>query len=186
MALEWHEYLSPIGSALEPPSLITSPAVRALFAYWDRIRAERIAPSWSDIEPGEISSLLPYLVVAEILHRPFDIRYRLVGTAVVEAFGYDFMGKTLRSLERDSGEPSWSSWLPVYRQFVERRGPCFGRYQIPVSATRFQVIDAAALPLSDDGSRISRFIELVDWKSEPGVGLRTSHRTAPNFTVLPT
>jgi hypothetical protein len=39
---------------------------------------------------------------------------------------------------------------------------------------------------SDDGSRISRFIELVDWKNEPGVGLRTSHRTALNFTVLPT
>jgi hypothetical protein len=175
---------SSIGSTLEPPSQITSPAVCTLFAYWDRIRAGRIAPSWSDIEPGEIRSLLPYLVVAEILDRPFDIRFRLVGTAVVETFGHDFMGKTLRSLERDSGEP-WTSWFPFYRQFVERRGPCFGQYKIPVSTSRFQVVDAAVLPLSDDGTTINRFIELVDWKIEPGVGPRTSHRTALNFRVLP-
>jgi hypothetical protein len=174
-------FFAPLGSGLEPPSQIRSPAVRSLFAYWDRIRAGRIAPSWSEIEPGEIKSLLPYLIVAEILDSPFDIRYRLIGMAVVEAFGFDFMGKTLSSLERDSGAPSW---FPVYRQFLARRGPCFGQYKIPLGVSQFDLVDAAAFPLSDDGNTINRFIELVDWPFLSGFGPAAWHRTPQNFTVI--
>src|SRR4051794_38130132 len=93
------------------------------FCLLERIRAGRMAPSWSEVEPGDIKSLLPYLMVPEVLVHPFDVRYRIVGTAVVEAFRYDFTWKTLRSLERGSDT---TLWLGVCRDFVERRGPCFG------------------------------------------------------------
>ena len=60
------------------------------------MRAGRVAPQWSDVQPGDIKSLLPYIMVVDVLKQPFDVRYRIVGTSVVEAFGYDFTRETLR------------------------------------------------------------------------------------------
>jgi hypothetical protein len=62
-----------------PPAGITSRLVLDFFAYWERIRARRTAPSWADVNPAAIKHLLPYLLVGEVQHEPFDLRYRLVG-----------------------------------------------------------------------------------------------------------
>jgi hypothetical protein len=167
---------------LEPPPQIRSPRVRGLFAYWNRIRAGRMAPSWSEVEPGEIKSLLPYLMVAEVLVQPFDVRYRIVGTAVAEVFGCDFTWKTLRSLKCGSGT---SSWLGIYREIVERRGPCFGQYRIMAGLLDVRIVDTGAFPLSSDGVSIDRFIELEDWQAVGGFKPGAIEPEASNFTMFP-
>src|SRR3954451_21997573 len=85
--------------SLEPPTQIKSPRVRGRFAYWNRIRGGRMAPSWPEVEPAEVKPLLPSIMVLQVLVHLFDVRYRIVGTAVVEAFGYNFTWKTLCSLK---------------------------------------------------------------------------------------
>src|SRR5437667_12011235 len=75
-----------------PPSEIVSPLVREMFAYWQRKRADLLAPRPRDIEPGEIKRLLPLICIADVMREPFDLRFRLVGTGVVEACGHDFTG----------------------------------------------------------------------------------------------
>src|SRR6266404_1694844 len=130
---------------MESPPQIRSPLVISLFAYWNRIRAGRIAPLWSDVQPGDIKSLLPYIMVVEVLELPFDVRYRIVGTAVVEAFGYDFTWETLRLPKHDL---ETAAWLGVYREFVERQGPCFAQYKVSMSPKDALVVDVGVFPLS--------------------------------------
>ena len=58
-----------------------------LYAYWDAKRGARSMPARADLEPAEIPVLLPYLMIVGKDGDQF--RYRLVGTAVVKAVGYD-------------------------------------------------------------------------------------------------
>ena len=165
-----------------PPAEIQSPLVRALFAYWDRIRVGRFAPKWSDVQPGDIKSLLPYLIVGQVRTNPFDFQYRIVGTAVVEAFGFDFTWETLRSPLPGSDAPSW---LGLYRQFVERRTPSFGQYRMPLSLTEMQRVDVGIFPLSSDGVSVDRLIELEDWWADGSLKPHATSPTALAFTMLP-
>jgi hypothetical protein len=82
--------------SLGAPPEVTSPLVLSLFAYWDQIRAGRLAPNWSEIDPGAIKPCLPYLLVLEVFGEPLDLRIQLAGTGIVESYGYDPTGMTVR------------------------------------------------------------------------------------------
>ena len=150
-------------SRMPIPSQIRSPLVSSLFAYWDGIRAGRMAPRWSEIEPGDIKPLLPHVMVMEILGAPFDVLYRIVGTAVVEAYGYDFTWETILTPEPDADTPMW---LEIFRRYMDRKGPCFGQYRIALDGKDTIVVDAGVLPLSSDGTTVDRFIGLEDWAAK--------------------
>jgi len=66
---------------------ISSPVIRAIHDYWSSKRHGSALPRWSDIDPTEIPSLLPNLIVAAIEQGPFRVFYRLVGTQIVEFRG---------------------------------------------------------------------------------------------------
>ena len=144
----------------EPPLQIVSEGLHQLFAYWDRLRAGRIAPAWSEIDPAEIKGLLPHIIVTEFLNDPFDVRFRLVGTTIVDAYGEDFMGKNLRSLEPTGGV---ELWLDLYASLVRERLPVYGRYSLSSDYVQTQYADAGIFPLSADGEKVDKAIELEDW-----------------------
>jgi hypothetical protein len=151
---------------LEPPAQITSPVVRALAAYWTRIRGDRFAPSWREIDPAAIKACLPYLIVAEVSGEPFDLRYRLTGSEIVLSYGYDPTGKTLRSFDHASTN---ATWLALYGRLIEERRPVFGQYVPKVRQSEAFLVDSVTLPLSRDGSSVDRIIEAEDWSMAPGV-----------------
>ena len=75
-------------------------ATRALFDYWDTLRADRAAPERSEIEPGAIRSCLAdtfILAVAPERGHPF----RIAGTSICALFGSE--------LTRTPFEALWSA-----------------------------------------------------------------------------
>ncbi len=62
---------------------------RTLYAYWNAVRADRIAPRRFEIEPSQISAILPNTFILEKIGDA-AFRYRLAGTAICEAFGQEF------------------------------------------------------------------------------------------------
>ena len=63
------------------------------FDYWETKRAARAMPRRADIDPSEITSLLPYLQITELIDGGTRMRYRLVGTGIVTAYGAELTGK---------------------------------------------------------------------------------------------
>lgn len=63
------------------------------YELWQKKRAGRKAPSRSDFTPRELKPILPHISLADIEYAPFRARGRVMGTAVVDAIGYDPTGE---------------------------------------------------------------------------------------------
>ncbi len=59
-----------------------------LYAYWNEIRAGRMAPRRLEVEPSRIGSVLPETFMLERID-PASYRYRLAGTRLCEIFGVE-------------------------------------------------------------------------------------------------
>ncbi len=63
------------------------------YDYWRAQRAGRSMPRRSDIDPAHIPTLLPNILITEMLEAGTRYRYRLAGSAVTEAFGRSLTGR---------------------------------------------------------------------------------------------
>ena len=144
---------------------IGSARVLAFYRYWaGLLREGERAPPRSRVDPAEIAELLPYLVIADFTPEPLQVRYRLVGTRVVEMSRWDYTGKTLEECDFQAEEPG--IWRDAYRQIAATSAPVFGRVHIPydVAASRPAVWEEfVILPLSRDGQTLHQCIALEDY-----------------------
>ncbi len=168
---------------LSPPAEISSPYVQEMLAYWQRKAAGRLAPPPRDIDPGEIKRLLPFISIADVLHEPFDLRFRLVGTAIVEATGYDFTGRSFREMPVTTGI---DIWMAHYARVVNGKQPFYGRYRGDLGPELVRYVEHGAFPLSSDGSTVARIIEIEDWSEIRGVNLIKAEQPVWRFEPLPT
>ena len=147
---------------------ITSSRVGALHRYWQSKLRGGLLPTRAAIDPVEIPRLLPYLVIAEIESSPMRVRYRLVGTQVVEDNGSDFTNRYLEDCNF-AVEPLL---LECYRRLLETRVPVFAYYEwhkkewqgakgaVGANETGF-------FPLSSDGATVDLAISLADPNVRP-------------------
>ena len=73
------------------------PSTRAVFEYWDRKRAGRLAPARADIDPTEIRYALgdTFMLAADFVDQ---LRFRLAGTRVCALFGREIKGEAFAAL----------------------------------------------------------------------------------------
>lgn len=62
-----------------------------LYAYWNDVRGDRIAPRRFDIEPSQLSAVLPDTFMLERIARSI-YRFRLAGTRICDQFRSEFRG----------------------------------------------------------------------------------------------
>ena len=167
-------------SELAPPPEILSPLVHRLYAHWDERRAGRLGPGWRDIDPGALKPVLPYLAISVVLGPPFDLRYRLVGTAVAQAAGADFMGKRFREINVTTG---FETWLGHYGRVVAEGRPFYARYCGDFGPDFLRHVDHGAFPLSETGRQVDGIVEVEDWSAIRG--LHPGHIDLPVWRFEP-
>jgi len=169
-------------TSFAPPGEISSPMVHQMFAYWHGKCAGRMAPRPRDIEPGDLKRLLPFIAISDVLVDPFDLRFRLVGTSIVEAVGYDFTGKRFHEMPVTTG---MERWLTHYQRVVEHKRPHYGRYRGELGPETVRYVDHGAFPLSSNGTTVDRIIEIEDWSTVRGVALGKLDMPIWRFQPLP-
>jgi hypothetical protein len=68
-----------------------------LYAYWNEVRGDRVAPRRFDIEPSRITALLPDTFILERVRRE-EYLFRLAGTRLCEQFGREFRGSNILTM----------------------------------------------------------------------------------------
>ena len=109
-------------------------------------------PSRADIDPIDLPDLLGGIILVDVTEEPFDCRYRLVGTDIVEKIGHDPTGQ---SVAEGFLGPSADFVLDNYRAVVTERAVRF--VDEPFEERRGWPVDAQRifLPLSEDGERVN-------------------------------
>lgn len=124
-----------------------------LIAYWNAKRGERKLPSRADIDPSDLRSILPSLIIFDCLAGFADFRYRLMGTGVVDAAGRDNTGKTVREVY-EAAEPEFCNYYLDTLRSVATKG-VMGRAKGTLRHVRreYRSADILLLPLGDpDGT----------------------------------
>jgi len=131
------------------------PVLGAALDYWRLKRGVRCMPQRRDIEPAELREVLAHLQITEAIDGGSRFRYRLVGTAIVDAFGAEFTGKYVDELV--SGERDCFVHA-CYRAVCASRRPAFVRSKYVSTRNVDLTANRVLLPLSQDASAVEQIL----------------------------
>lgn len=98
--------------------------LRAFLAYWKSKQTDARPPLRADIDPTDIPTLLPNILLIDVIGDPaYDFRYRLLGTAIVAFDGIDYRGSMLSQMvpRTDAYHMIWEHHLNAAKGAVELR-----------------------------------------------------------------
>ena len=137
---------------------VTDDRVRRAFAYWDSARRGRHMPARSDIDPLDLRFCLGWICMIEVLYgAQTRYRYRLDGSKLAEITGFDLTGKYVDQIESDDYRQLADM---AYGRVVNTKSPLFLGNKEDWLERGFYM-ESVALPLSDDGERVTTLMEVV-------------------------
>jgi CheY-like chemotaxis protein len=169
------ELIARITRLLGSWSVRRNPTLRRAYDYWLKKSAGRPFPDRADLDPAEIKDVLPHLTIVEVAGSDAQprFRYRLIGTAVVDAVGRDrtgcFADEVLDRRQTDFLFGLWrevcSSGCPIYAASaydVESGDPASAA---DPGLSRERLL----LPFSLKGDSVRQIVtvQTFDWKRRP-------------------
>jgi hypothetical protein len=137
------------------PDFIRHPRLAELFRYWRGLAPDGGVPRRRSIDPIALRSMLPHLQLLEIGPTPDDLRYRLAGGVLVEAFGFEPTGLTRRDIRRDRVTPDrHAEFDRTSRETHEVAARCLVAYthdHMTSYARDYLAYARLNLPVSEDG-----------------------------------
>jgi hypothetical protein len=129
-------------------------SVQMLFAYWNEVRAGRLAPHRLEIEPSRIAPILPETFMLERVDATTHA-FRLAGTRLCELFGSELRGRNFLdgfdALDR-------SALQRQLTELYEQGAVVLLTLEGGVDARHRLELEALLLPLVHAGNRVARII----------------------------
>jgi hypothetical protein len=126
--------------------------VRALYSYWDGLRAGRTTPLRSEIDPRDMACRASNLFILENLGSG-NVRFRLAGTSIVDAFGMELRGMNARAI---MSAASRESFMALIGETLEDPGVGYARLRNADNPE--ELWEITLLPLRSDFGMIDRVI----------------------------
>jgi len=150
-------HMDAVELSLDDPALDAD--LKAALDYWHRKRGGRLAPARADIDPVEIASLLPRVMLVDVSTDPLDFRFRLAGTGIFRIHGAELTNKRALELE----PPAYAALTHrLYCDALERRAPIAHRLLIEAETKRSAYM-RIILPLSEDAAVINRLMTVESY-----------------------
>lgn len=163
-------------AAYSNPDNVRSDMVRSMLQWW-LAKSGGDSSDRDDLDPADLKPLLPNILISDVEHEPFRIRYRLVGTRAREATGFNIVGRHLDDLlPTDPDEP----WMDDYRLADRTRRPVLGAGSVQTASGEIFTYEHGLFPLRKGGSAIEQFVamedygdlistllDLVEWRERP-------------------
>ena len=141
------------------PDDVQSELVRFMYDWWLRKCGGDI-PDRSALDPADLKPLLPNILLSDVEHDPFRIRYRLVGTRAQEATGFNIVGRYLDELlPTDPDEP----WMHDYEIAYRTRRPVLGISSVRTTIGELFTYEYGLFPLRNGGTSIDQFVAVEDY-----------------------
>ena len=151
------------------------PGARQLYAYWLKKRRNDELPSRQDIDPVEITKLLPCIYLADVNweNGAPRVKFRLTGTLIVERFGRDVAGTWMDEVyDQDYFAEVW----PAYLALIETKTPQYSDLTARYANKEHLTYSRLICPLSADGERIDMIIGYIGFADA-----KDAHAEAPGL-----
>lgn len=129
---------------------------RRLLALWQSKRSAERMPKRADFDWVELQPFFGWLCIAEILPSRDDLRYRLVGSGIVETVGRDATGMLI-------SEAMPPEVLTIYRDLIRRPRPICTRGAVEWRDKEFIRHETLLLPLADNGVDADQFLLVMSF-----------------------
>jgi hypothetical protein len=143
------------------------PILGPALAYWISKRGHRLLPGRRDIDPVEIlPKILPNLQLIDVVDGGARFRYRLIGTATVEAYGEDFTGRYTDKMF----PPDLRDFIHgIYGQACRTKAPVYLRNRY-VTAKGYKLASKRIyMPLSDDNIEVNHILGVLRFEYDTSV-----------------
>jgi hypothetical protein len=138
-------------------SEITSTLIQGMGSYLDRKRGKSVLASRADIDPCELVSSLPYIVLVDIHTDPLRVFYRLVGTKIAEFHG-EFTGTWMHQRQISNAYRRIAE--NIYLTLIRTKQPIFGVTEMPTRWGAIVSYEWGYFPLSADGVNVTGGLEI--------------------------
>jgi hypothetical protein len=130
------------------------PVLTALHAYWGHQCRGRAVPDRSDIDPVDIGAgLLPNVGLIDVIDGGARFRNRLVGTAIVERWGFETTGRFLDEIMREGDYRDFIHEL--YRDVCRHRAAVYSASLFRWDVGTHMVTRRLYLPLTHGGDDVA-------------------------------
>jgi hypothetical protein len=151
----------PFRSTTLPLDAIDQAGPKFLYAYWQRKLNGRRMPARSDIDPLDLKSVLPQLILLDVQSDPLDFRHRVAGTRTYDIFGFDLTGRSVRDIEpRAFSDGVWASLVELTRD----RAPQHVHLEFATADGYARSYRVLRLPLGDDGATVDRVLVMTGFR----------------------
>ena len=139
--------------------------LKQIYAYWLDKKGGRRAPARADLDPVEIPALMPHLVLIDIEPGSRRLRFRLVGTAVVNGLGRDVTGRYIDELQLSKTQ---RAMFAEYQRVAATGEPACATWEYTREDGRHIRLERLVLPLSGDGTVIDMLLAGIVFEAAHG------------------
>lgn len=145
---------------------IIKPQHRKFFDYWRSKAPPGLLPGRQHLDPLEIPEMLPSIALYDVVRdgERMRIRFRLVGSNLVERYGRDATGMwfddAFEGKIRDEQ-------IEHYCSIARRAEPSFTRNILPIKGKEHIDYDRLILPLASDGELVDMLVAMMLFDDKP-------------------
>ncbi|WP_420405279.1 PAS domain-containing protein [Nisaea sp.] len=146
--------------AITAADQLEHPELRSLFRLWKTKARNRHAPARSEIEVIELKRWLSHVMLIDLLPDTEDVRFRVIGTWIVEQVGRDDTGKTIAEIGLTERTLSIRD---EYRRAAREKTAyrSCGIFFDHAGAKDHLIAERLILPLSDDGRSCNKILSAI-------------------------
>jgi len=128
---------------------LTSAKTRAFRDHWRTLCEGRPMPPRGALDPLAITTLLPHIVLVDVLHDTAQLRYRLIGTFVTGLAGRDATG---RILDRSLYGSYLEAMIWPYEETVRTAAPVATLSGVLFAERDWHCVENLFVPFGADGA----------------------------------
>jgi hypothetical protein len=123
-----------------------------LYEYWREKKQQRSMPRRDEIDPSEISMLLPHIMLVDVVDGN-EFRFRMVGTALDGVIGVNATGRKIDEVM--AAGPYADYVLGIFREVLQQKVPLYAECEHGDLSVEPHATLRLVMPLSDDGENVT-------------------------------
>ena len=150
-----------INSVVKDPEDLVGDRARALYAIWQKLSGDRLAPRREEFTLAHIRSLAPWVWNIDVIDEGQDFRFRLAGDRIIEFMQKRYAGAVLSALPKN---PFFVRMHAILSHCVtEKRPVAAGPFQSAYENKDHLEMEVVVLPLSEDGETVTGLMGVMEY-----------------------